>query len=322
MIRKNIRNVLLAATAAFFTTSLCMASDNASSTPEADFSNALIETAVGFSAPAFLPGLGDIVLAAAANAERTVHAIDVASLLPALAVEPAGLPSDKVAMMTPSRPTRLDSGASNDSVFKTVAIPFKRLAALEKFAPSLNEMRSGHGLDCAARGCHAADAAVKVAEGKTARASLRDKIEQVNYTVNHAIRYASDMQTYHVTDYWAKPSETLSRQQGDCEDFAILKMSVLHAEGVSLDDMALVILFDQQRHFYHAVLSVSVEGRRLILDNMRDQVLADRQITSYLPLYSIVDGRGFLHGSRDPHALAMASAVPLTKIAPGEGATN
>ena len=321
MIRHYIKNVLSVAAVTFFTTPLCMASEGTSVSNGTSFATRLIETAIGLSAPMVFPGLGDMVAAAAVNVERTINAIDVASLLPPLTVEPAGLPRGDMAIIAPSRPARLDD-RSGDSVFGTVAIPFKHLAALEKFAAPLNEMRSGIALSCAGRGCDATDAAIKVAEDKTAHASLRDKIELMNYTVNHAIRYASDMQTYHVADYWAKPSETLSRQQGDCEDFAILKMAALHAEGVNLDDMALVILFDQQRHFYHAVLSVSVEGRRLILDNMRDQVLADRQISGYLPLYSIVDGRGFLHGSRDPRAQAMAAATPLTKVAPGEGEVN
>ncbi|WP_233426648.1 transglutaminase-like cysteine peptidase [Rhizobium mongolense] len=53
----------------------------------------------------------------------------------------------------------------------------------------------------------------------------------MNVAVNRAIRYRRDMDTDQAADHWAAPSETLARQQGDCEDFAILKMAALRAEG-------------------------------------------------------------------------------------------
>jgi predicted transglutaminase-like cysteine proteinase len=139
-------------------------------------------------------------------------------------------------------------------------------------------------------------------------------------SINHSIRYRRDIDTYKVADYWATPTETLSRQQGDCEDFVILKMAALHAEGVDLKDMAIVVLFDHKRHFYHAILSVSVGGRYFILDNMRDEVLADSRLPDYLPLFSIAGGKGYLHGSRTPASQALAANMPrLEKVAPGEG---
>ena len=199
-----------------------------------------------------------------------------------------------------------------------MAIPFKRLAALKRLAPSLDEMTSGTAISCGAGKCTEAVTAVKVAFTKTSQASLRDKMNAINTTINHTIRYARDIDTYKVADYWATPSETLKRQQGDCEDLAILKMAALNAEGVDLKDMAVVVLFDQKRHFYHAVLSVSAGGNHYILDNMRDEVLADSRLPDYMPLYSIAGGKGYLHGSRVGGS-QMASAMPIEKVAPGEG---
>ncbi|MBB3454355.1 putative transglutaminase-like cysteine proteinase [Rhizobium sp. BK313] len=261
----------------------------------------------------------DFFSPAIANTAKAIGGVDLAALSQSLAIEPAGLPNNNTAALQPVHSTQATNTPAGDSVFGTVAIPFKHLAALDKLAGPLAEIRSGKALDCGAGGCDAAAAAVATAEAKTAGASIRDKVNTINFTVNHAIRYASDMDTYHVTDYWAKPSEVLSHQQGDCEDYAILKMAALYKAGVDLDQMALVILYDQQRHFYHAVLSVSVNGNYLILDNMRDEVLSDKRIAEYLPLYSIVAGRGYLHGFRDPHAQAVVAAMPLAKVAPGEG---
>ncbi len=254
------------------------------------------------------------LLSLATNAMDTFN---VAALARSLQAEPAGWVKESAAPVQPvTRPSiaaPMGSGA-----FGTVAIPFKRLAALKKFAPSLAEMTDGTAIDCNGGKCSEATTAIKVAFTKTSQASIRDKLNAVNITINHTIRYSRDIDTYKVADYWATPAETLSRQQGDCEDFAILKMAALHAEGVDLKDMSVVVLYDQKRHFYHAVLSVAVNGNRLILDNMRDEVLPDARLPDYAPLYSITDGKGYLHGTRTGDK-QVASAMPLEKVAPGEG---
>lgn len=207
---------------------------------------------------------------------------------------------------------------SNGAAFDSVAIPFKRLAALKKLAPALEEMQNGTALACNGKACSAAFTTLQPILVSSAQSSMRDKLNMVNAMVNGAIRYRPDIETYKVADYWATPSETLARQQGDCEDFAILKMAALRAEGIDPSKMSIVVLFDQKRRFYHAVLSVDVGGRYFILDNMRNQVLEDTQLPDYQPLYSIRDGKGFLHGSRrkDQNVAAVTS---LEKIAPGEG---
>lgn len=249
-------------------------------------------------------------------ATSAIGTIDVAALTRALP-EPAGWVKESAAPALPvARPAI--AAPTGNAAFGTVAIPFKRLAALKKFAPSLAEMTDGTAVDCNGGKCSEAATAIKVAFTKTTQSSIRDKLNAVNVTINHAIRYSRDIDTYKVADYWATPAETLSRQQGDCEDFAILKMAALHAEGVDLKDMSVVVLYDQKRRFYHAVLSVAVNGNRFILDNMRDEVLSDIKLPDYVPLYSIADGKGYLHGTRTG-AKQVASAMPLEKVAPGEG---
>ncbi|EUB97748.1 transglutaminase family protein cysteine peptidase BTLCP [Rhizobium sp. CF080] len=233
---------------------------------------------------------------------------------PAGVIEVAIKPAD----MSPSK--RLaEPATSNGAVFDTVAIPFKRLAALKKLAPALEEMDNGTAVKCTGKGCSPAFAAIQLVGMNTSQSSLRDKLNAVNAAVNQSIRYRTDQDTYKVADRWSTPQETLKLQQGDCEDFAILKMAALRAEGIDPDQMSIVVLFDQKRHFYHAVLSVEAGGKFFILDNMRNQVLLDTQLPDYMPLYSIKAGKGFLHGSRrKDQNLAMATS--LEKIAPGEGA--
>jgi predicted transglutaminase-like cysteine proteinase len=208
-----------------------------------------------------------------------------------------------------------------NAVFGTVAFPLRRLGALTKFAPSFNQIVDGSSWACENGKCNAATLAVKAASSRVVQSSLRDKLNDINATVNTAIRYSSDADNYNVADRWAKPSETLDRQAGDCEDFAILKMAALLASGVSMDDMAIVVLFDQKRHFYHAVLSVSAGGKYYILDNMRNDVRTDDQLPNYVPLYSIANNHGYFHGLPVSRSNQVAGTMlPFEKVAPGEGA--
>ncbi|WP_430033815.1 transglutaminase-like cysteine peptidase [Neorhizobium sp. BT27B] len=220
-----------------------------------------------------------------------------------VAIKPANLPAQ-----TRSGPTA--------AAFETVAVPFKRLAALKKLSPSLDEMEKGTAITCRGKTC--APALATIQQASAAQGSLRDKLNAVNAAVNTAITYRSDMETNGVADHWATPSETLSRGQGDCEDFAILKMAALRAEGFDPAAMSIVALFDQKRRLYHAVLSVEVSGRHFILDNVRNQVLQDTQLPDYVALYSIRDGKGFLHGSQRQKQIASA-ITSMEKIAPGAG---
>ncbi|WP_028749174.1 transglutaminase-like cysteine peptidase [Rhizobium mesoamericanum] len=286
----------------------------ASTLPSAQFSGAMhsVDFAADTARVLTLGSVADL-LSLATN----ISSVEVFALTRSLQPEPAGWAKESTApaQAVDGPATAAPTGSA---AFGTVAIPFKRLAALKKFEPSLAEMTDGTAINCSAGTCSEAAATIKVAFTKTSQSSIRDKLNAINVTVNHTIRYSRDIDTYKVADYWATPAETLARQQGDCEDFAILKMAALHADNVDLKDMSIVVLFDQKRHFYHAVLSVAVNGNRFILDNMRDEVLPDTKLPDYVPLYSIADGKGYLHGTRTG-AKQVASAMPLEKVAPGEG---
>lgn len=261
-----------------------------------------------------MAGVFSLIRTAASDVSSSVQAINLASVAQLRQADNASFTTASIKPVMPPKAT-----SPNEAVFGSVTIPFKRLAAVKRLAPSLAEMESGAAIKCGKNGCSNATGVIKAALDQTAQASIRDKLNAVNVAVNHSIRYRRDSDIYQVADYWATPSETLARQQGDCEDFAILKMAALRAEGVDNKDMSIVVLFDQKRHFYHAVLSVAVNGKYFILDNMRDQVLPDSRLPDYQPLFSIAGGKGYLHGLR-AGTKQVASSMPLEKVAPGEGA--
>lgn len=205
------------------------------------------------------------------------------------------------------------------AVFNSVSFSMRKLGALAKFAPSIDQIRKNAAFVCHDARCSNAARAISDSVSGNRSASLRDKLNIVNSVVNRTIRYQRDQQIYGVADRWAKPSETMALGKGDCEDFAILKMAALHAMGVPADNMALVVVFDQRRNVYHAVLAVAAADRYFILDNVRNAVLTDRQLRDYMPLYSIVDGLGFFHGIKANTSKQVAKLQPIEMVAPGEG---
>ena len=76
-----------------------------------------------------------------------------------------------------------------------------------------------------------------------ARASALDeasRLKPINQFFDRNIRYAEDIDTWGVPDYWASPLELLTKGQGDCEDYVIAKYFSLIAAGVPSDKLRLV----------------------------------------------------------------------------------
>ncbi|WP_269713738.1 transglutaminase-like cysteine peptidase [Caulobacter sp. NIBR2454] len=87
-------------------------------------------------------------------------------------------------------------------------------------------------------------------------------LNRVNTQVNHDIRPMSDEAQYG-GDRWV--SEPVSGR-GDCDDYAMTKMTRLAAAGVSADAMAIALVYTETGE-YHAVLSVKTNKGEIILDN-------------------------------------------------------
>ena len=114
--------------------------------------------------------------------------------------------------------------------------------------------------------------------GKTERLALTDEIwndiNQVNTFVNSSIKPSSDIDLYHITEFWAYPTTA-----GDCEDYVLLKKRLLVKLGFNSDELLITVLLDEHGEG-HAVLTVLTQNADLILDNRRDEVLSANQ-TNY-----------------------------------------
>lgn len=95
-------------------------------------------------------------------------------------------------------------------------------------------------------------------------------LDQVNYAVNAAIRYAPDSAIWGQEERWALPlSRPGGRGFGDCEDFALEKREALIRAGWPVADLSLVTAI-APRYGMHAVLIAHTAQGDFVLDNFAD----------------------------------------------------
>ena len=145
------------------------------------------------------------------------------------------------------------------------------------------------------------------------------QLRHVSASVNNLVAYRTDQENHGRLDQWSTPNETLARSSGDCEDYAILKMAVLARLGVPVNAMEIVVVKDTSRRLFHAVLSVALNDRTLILDNMTDAVEADTEKRSYAPLFSLSGSANYIFGYKGGKQNLTASLKNMASIAPGAG---
>ena len=143
----------------------------------------------------------------------------------------------------------------------------------------------------AARGLSHTDLAATIGAVPEAREAL---LGEVNRWVNNSIRYQSDTRG----DSWADAKTTLAKRAGDCEDYAILKMQLLAAAGVSKDDMMLTLARDTLRRIDHAVLLVKNGEDWVMLDMQSDRIAPAGMNYGYRPVLSFAGTQRYLHGQR------------------------
>lgn len=150
-------------------------------------------------------------------------------------------------------------------------------------------------------------------------ADITAQLRHVSASVNTLVTYRTDEENHGRLDQWSTPNETLGRASGDCEDYAILKMAVLARLGVPVNAMEIVVVKDTSRRLFHAVLSVTLEDRTLILDNMTDAVEIDTAKRSYAPLFSLSGTANYVFGYKGGKQNLTASLKNIASIAPGAG---
>ena len=105
--------------------------------------------------------------------------------------------------------------------------------------------------------------------------ALWQQLLVVNTFYNTTIRPMTDMQQYHVADYWTYPDSGY----GDCEDYQLAKQRQLIREGWPQSDLLMAAVRDKDGEG-HAVLIVRTDRGDLVLDN-QDSLIRLWSDTSY-----------------------------------------
>jgi predicted transglutaminase-like cysteine proteinase len=132
--------------------------------------------------------------------------------------------------------------------------------------------------------------------------SINEKIEAVNNYFNQNIGYKEDLDAWGKDDYWATPSETLTKGVGDCEDFAIGKYYALVKLGVPVEDMKITYVKSGKFEEAHMVLLVDHDHTNdpLVLDNMVHQLERLSYRTDLIAAYAFNEKGLFLPTSKQP----------------------
>lgn len=150
------------------------------------------------------------------------------------------------------------------------------------------------------------------------------KLEEVNSFINRSLAFGADRDIWGEEDFWATPTQAISRGLGDCEDFAIAKYFSLVRMGVPSEKLRLTYVKAMTRNQAHMVLAyyASASAQPLILDNLDPRIRPASERRDLVPVYSFNDLGVFLakapqRVSQPPQFLARWSELSERAMADG-----
>lgn len=132
------------------------------------------------------------------------------------------------------------------------------------------------------------------------------ELDEVNRSVNRAIRPATDTEIYGVSEMWTLPTD-----RGDCEDYALLKQKILVARGWPSSSLLITVVRDEKGEG-HAVLTARTLEGDFVLDNKVDDVrIWNRTGYDFVMRQSYIDPRVWV--SLDPGTTSAPYSLAGTK---------
>ncbi len=113
------------------------------------------------------------------------------------------------------------------------------------------------------------------------------KLELVNNFFNKR-EFVSDLDVWGVEDYWATPTEFLSKDAGDCEDYSIAKYFTLRELGVAEGKLRITYVRALEIDLAHMVLTYADKpgDEPLVLDNLDGRLMLASKRKDLRPIYS------------------------------------
>lgn len=130
-------------------------------------------------------------------------------------------------------------------------------------------------------------------------------LEEINKSVNWAIKPMDDKRHYGREEYWNIPTDGF----GDCEDYALTKRKRLMAAGFPEPALRLALALDW-RNERHAVLTVSTDRGDFVLDNLTDEISsANKSDYEWIERQDPTKQWGWLALGKSPNPVYVASAA-------------
>jgi predicted transglutaminase-like cysteine proteinase len=132
----------------------------------------------------------------------------------------------------------------------------------------------------------------------TSSSTIAD-INKIRLWVFSNIKVSSDEALHGVSDYWQTPTETLALKAGDCEDFAILMVSMMLAYGVPQDQVYVAVGDDLNKNWHAFVIERYSYGVWVEIDpeNVDDAVLLGSDTALPLKISYCFNDQGGFNGT-------------------------
>jgi predicted transglutaminase-like cysteine proteinase len=137
------------------------------------------------------------------------------------------------------------------------------------------------------------------------------ELQEINQTINLAIKPMDDQRHYGRAEYWNIPSDGF----GDCEDYALTKRRDLIAAGLPAQALRMAVVVTAEGEG-HAVLTVVTDHGDYVLDNLTNTIRSwDETGYRWIERQDPNNAWGWvsLDGSNNP-AMAAIAASPLGAI--------
>ena len=142
-----------------------------------------------------------------------------------------------------------------------------------------------------------------------------EKLRFINAYINGRVAFVDDQAVWGVNDYWATPLESLSRAQGDCEDFVIAKYFSLRQLGVPAARLRLTYVRARiggpssgifQAHMILAYYPTP-DAEPMIMDNLISEIRPASRRTDLAPVFSF-NSEGLWMVGQSPEGTAGGSS--------------
>jgi len=108
---------------------------------------------------------------------------------------------------------------------------------------------------------------------------IEKRVEDISWAVNRYMSFTSDYVLDKQLDYWAAPIESVTRGEGDVEDYALLKYHALRYVGVPEDHLYIAVVGPQAKNYYdHQILLVDIKEPNLkqaLVEDMVPDTISD-----------------------------------------------